>query len=242
MLNYAHIILYKEAIVCDKISYGLTNKNNTCNLIAKEISEMFKKKDVFFETLQNMADTLVQASEVFVKGVETMDNVSEFAKNMKELESKYDVFTHTILKELNKTFITPIERDDIMALTTALDDVLDGMEACASRFDMYQVTERDEICILFADVLKRSTYEIQKAIRLMTQKKLLAIREHSIKVNDLENEGDELLRRGIKHLFATITDPITLIKYKEIYERLEETTDSCEDVAHILESIVMRNS
>lgn len=139
-------------------------------------------------------------------------------------------------------FITPIEREDIMALTTALDDVLDGMEASASRFDMYQLLERDEIVVLFADVIKRSTYEIQKAIRLLSEKKLLAIREHNIRVNELENAADDIYRRGIRALFADVTDPIELIKRKDIYERLEQTTDSCEDVANQLESIVMRNS
>ncbi|MFD3270194.1 DUF47 family protein [Paenibacillus dendritiformis] len=203
---------------------------------------MFKKKDVFFETLQNMADTLVQAAETFAQGVEDLQDVLSFTKEMKELESKCDVYTHTILTELNKVFITPIEREDIMALTTALDDVLDGMEASASRFDMYQLLERDEIVVLFADVIKRSAYEIQKAIRLLSQKKLLAIREHNIRVNELENAADDIYRRGIRALFADVTDPIELIKRKDIYERLEQTTDSCEDVANQLESIVMRNS
>jgi len=203
---------------------------------------MFKKKDVFFESLQNMADTLVTAAETFAKGVEDLSDVTAFAKTMKELESKCDKYTHTIYKELNKTFITPIEREDIMALASALDDVLDGLEATASRFDMYEMHERDEVVIQFADILKRSTYEIQKAIRLLSEKKLLPMREHSFKLNDYENEGDDLLRKGIKHLFATISDPIELIKKKEVYERLEETTDSCEDVADMLESIVMRNS
>ncbi|MGZ9586530.1 DUF47 domain-containing protein [Paenibacillus marinisediminis] len=203
---------------------------------------MFKKRDVFFETLQNMADTLVTASETFAKGVENLSDVAAFAKTMKELESKCDKFTHTIYKELNKTFITPIEREDIMSLASALDDVLDGMEATASRFDMYGLHERDEVVVHFADILKSSTYEIQKAMRLLSQKKLLPIREHSFKLNELENHGDELLRKGIKQLFATITDPIELIKKKEVYERLEQTTDSCEDVADILETIVMRNS
>lgn len=203
---------------------------------------MFKKKDVFFETLQNMADTLVQAAETFAQGVEDLTDVLAFTKEMKDLESKCDVYVHTILTELNKTFITPIEREDIMALTTALDDVLDGMEASASRFDMYQMIERDEIVVLFADVIKRSAYEIQKAIRLLSQKKLLAIREHNVRVNELENSADDIYRRGVRALFADVKDPIELIKRKDVYERLEETTDSCEDVAKQLESIVMRNS
>lgn len=203
---------------------------------------MFKKRDVFFETLQNMADTIVQAAETFARGVEDLSDVTEFAKTMKELESKCDKYTHTIYKELNKVFITPIEREDIMQLASTLDDVLDGLEATVSRFDMYEMHERDEYIIQFADIIKRSSYEIQKAIRLLSEKKLLPIREHSFKLNDLENEGDMLLRRGIKELFNKVKDPIELIKKKEIYERLEDTTDSCEDVADMLETIVMRNS
>jgi uncharacterized protein Yka (UPF0111/DUF47 family) len=143
---------------------------------------------------------------------------------------------------LNKTFITPIEREDIMALTTSLDDVLDGVEACASRFEMYHITEKDEYITLFADILVRSVHQIKNAIYLLTQKKLLAIREHCIALNELENQGDDVLRVSITTLFANVKDPIELIKRKEIYERLEQTTDYCEDVANTLESIIMRNS
>lgn len=108
---------------------------------------------------------------------------------------------------------------------------------------MYQLTDPDdEFVIQFAEILRQSAYEIQKAIHLLSQKKLLAIREYTIRLNDLENQGDEVLRMCIKHLFATVSDPIELIKRKEIYERLETTTDACEDVANVLESIIMRNS
>lgn len=203
---------------------------------------MFKKNDIFFETLQNMADTIVQAADHFAKYVGHPAETAVFTREMKELESKCDNFTHTIIKELNKTFITPIEREDIMELATSLDDILDGLEATASRFDMYHVKEYDEHCVQFAEVLQKSAVEIQKAIRLLSQKKLLAIREHTILINDLENQGDDILRKSIKELFAKVTDPIELIKKKEIYERLEQTTDNCEDVANILESIIMRNS
>ncbi|QNK56593.1 DUF47 domain-containing protein [Paenibacillus sp. PAMC21692] len=189
-----------------------------------------------------MGDTLVEATEYFAAGVSDLSNLTAFAKRMKELESQCDQFTHTILKELNKTFITPIEREDIMALTTSLDDVLDGIEACASRFEMYNVREKDEYITLFADVIVRSTHQIRKAIQLLTQKKLLAMREHTIAINELENQADDLLRVSVTSLFANVKDPIELIKRKEIYERLEQTTDYCEDVANILESIIMRNS
>ncbi|WP_379136668.1 DUF47 domain-containing protein [Paenibacillus sp. sgz500958] len=202
-----------------------------------------RKKDIFFETLENMADTIVQAADYFAQNITTLDgNVEEFAGVMKKYESQCDSFTHTIIKELNKTFITPLERDDIMDLTTSMDDVIDGLEASASRFYMYNLTHADEYIVQFAEILRQSAYEIQKAIHLLSQKKLLAIREYTIRLNDLENQGDEVLRICTKLLFEQVKDPIELIKRKELYERLETTTDKCEDVANMLESIIMRNS
>lgn len=189
-----------------------------------------------------MAEAVVQAADYFAEKVSNFNDVEAFAKEMKAFENQCDNYTHTIIIELNKTFITPIERDDIMNLTTTLDDVLDGLEATASRFYMYNLGEPDEHIVNFAEILRNSAYEIQKAIRLLSQKKLLAIREHTIRLNDLENQGDELLRIAIKELFVKVTDPIELIKKKEIYERLETTTDACEHVANMLESIIMRNS
>lgn len=203
---------------------------------------LFKKKNIFFKTLEDMADTLVEAVEYFANGVSDLSDVSAFAKRMKELESQCDQYTHTILKELNKTFITPIEREDIMELTKSLDDVVDGIEACASRFEMYHIREKDEYITLFADILVRCAHQIKNAIYLLTQKKLLAIREPNIALNELENQADDVLRVSVTSLFANVTDPIELIKRKEIYERLEQTTDYCEDVANTLESIIMRNS
>ncbi len=201
-----------------------------------------KKKDIFFETMENMADTIVQAADYFALNVSKFADVDLFASDMKKYETQCDEYTHTIIKELNKTFITPIDRDDILALTSSLDDVMDGMEATVSRFYMYNLLEPDEYIIQFAEILRQSAYEIQKAIHLLSQKKLLAIREYTIRLNDLENQGDDLLRICIKNLFATVSDPIELIKKKEIYERLEQTTDTCEDVANMLESIIMSNS
>ncbi|EFM10734.1 Putative phosphate transport regulator [Paenibacillus curdlanolyticus YK9] len=202
----------------------------------------FNKKDIFFKTLEEMADTLVVAVEYFGQHVTNLQDVTAFAKQMKNYETQCDKYTHTILTELNKTFITPIEREDIMALTTSLDDVLDGIEACASRFEMYQIKEHDEYIALFADNLVRSSHQIKKAIYLLTEKKLLAMREPNIAINELENQADDLLRVSITNLFKNVKDPIELIKRKEIYERLEQTTDYCEDVANTLETIIMRNS
>ncbi|AKG33234.1 DUF47 domain-containing protein [Paenibacillus durus] len=201
-----------------------------------------RKKDIFFETLENMADTIVQAADYFAQHLSDLSDLEVFAGEMKKYESQCDTYTHTVIKELNKTFITPLERDDIMALITSMDDVIDGLEASATRFYMYNMTQTDEYIGQFAEILRQSSYEIQKAVHLLSQKKLLAIREYTIRLNDLENQGDEVLRNCTKALFAQVKDPIELIKRKELYERLETTTDKCEDVANILESIIMRNS
>ncbi|WEK53607.1 MAG: DUF47 domain-containing protein [Candidatus Cohnella colombiensis] len=204
---------------------------------------MFRKKDIFFKTLEEMADVICETVEGFAKAVDNnFPDVSAFAKEMKAFEHQGDKYTHVILTELNKTFITPIEREDIMELIKKLDDVLDGIEACASRFEMYQITEADPYIRKFSDCLTESAQEIKKAIYLLSQKKLLAMLPHCVKINELENEGDDLMRQGITHLFQNVKDPIELIKHKEIYERLEQTTDSCEDVANTLQSITMRNS
>lgn len=201
-----------------------------------------KKKDIFFETMERISDNLLNAAERFSSGIKAKDPVADFAKVMKELEKVGDNFTHTIYAELNKTFITPIDRDDILALASSLDDVVDGVEACASRFEMYHIDLKDQYFVTFSEIILESAQEINKAIKLLSTKKYLAIREHTIKLNDLENVADELLRKSIIELFASVKDPIELIKRKEVYEMLELTTDYCEDVANTLDSIIMRNS
>lgn len=190
-----------------------------------------------------MADIIYQTVDRFTNAINgDLPDVAAFAREMKEWEHKGDKCTHIILTELNKTFITPIEREDIMELIKDMDDVLDGIEACASRFEMYNITKADPFIRKFGHCLLKSAQEIKSAIFLLTQKKLLAIQPHCVMINQLENEGDELMRQGIKNLFLNVKDPIELIKHKEIYERLEQTTDSCEDVANTLQSIIMRNS
>jgi len=202
----------------------------------------FKKKDFFFTTLESISDNLLKTSERFIVGIQQKEHNTSFAKEMKDFERIGDDFTHDIYTALNKTFITPIDREDIVALASSLDDVLDGIEACASRFEMYEVTDYDEPMNHFARIIHESILEIQEAIRLLSKKKLLPIRVHTIKINELENQADDLLRSCIKELFRHVKDPIELIKRKDIYEMLELATDACEDVANTMESIIMRNS
>ena len=203
---------------------------------------MFRKKDFFFSTLENISENVLRSAERFASGIHERDDLPAFAAEMKALETVGDQYTRAVYTALNKTFITPIEREDILALASSLDDVVDGLEACASRFDMYEVQDYDEYVVLFADNLLKSAKEIHQAIHLLSMKKLLPMLKHTIQINVLENEADALLRKSIKDLFKQVKDPVELIKRKEIYEMLELASDFCEDVANKLDTIIMRNS
>ncbi|WP_077617095.1 DUF47 domain-containing protein [Bacillus sinesaloumensis] len=202
-----------------------------------------KKKDVFFDALSSISVNLKEAADYFVQfKIKNVSNLKEFSFEMKNYEKKGDKIIHGLITELNKSFITPIEREDILHLAIKMDDVLDGMEQCAERFEIYSLTETDEYMNSYADHIHKSTIEIIKAIELLSSKKLLEIRQHTIKINDYESQCDEIFRISLKQLFQNVTDPIKIIQIKEIYEILEGVSDSCEDVADTLETIIMRNA
>ncbi|MEH7385574.1 DUF47 domain-containing protein [Bacillus sp. JJ1521] len=202
-----------------------------------------KKKDVFFEALTSISANVKEAADYFVQyKIKNVSDLKEFSIEMKNFEKKGDDVIHGLITELNKSFITPIEREDILQLAMKMDDVLDGMEQCAARFEMYSLTQTDEYMTTYADLIQKSTVEIYHAIELLSNKKLLDMRKHAIKINDYESECDELLRVSIKQLFQTEKDPIKIIQLKEIYEILEGISDYCEDVADTLETIIMRNA
>ncbi|WP_066638950.1 DUF47 domain-containing protein [Desulfolucanica intricata] len=202
----------------------------------------FKKKDIFFETLILSANNLKEAGKLFQEEIYNLQDVEQYAERIKILEDKGDEHTHTIIHALNKTFITPLEREDILGLALKLDDVLDGIEACADRMYLYKVIEADDYIKLFVKMIVNCTEEIVAAINLLTEKKLKEMLRNVYRINELENEADQLLRECIKTLFEEYNDPILIIKKKELYEMLESVTDAFEDVADILEALLMRNS
>jgi predicted phosphate transport protein (TIGR00153 family) len=201
-----------------------------------------RKKDPFFEYFVLVVDNMMLASKVFREELNNLDDAEKFAIQMKSIESQGDQYTHAVIKELNNTFITPLDREDILGLTIKLDDVLDLLEACAWSFDLFNVTEVDDFMKLFARNIEMCTQEISLAINCLVEKKLKEMPLHTHKINDLENVADDLLRDSLKTLFSSCTDPIEIIKRKEIYYMMEEVSDACEDVADILEGIIMRNS
>lgn len=203
---------------------------------------VFKKKDKFMGLLMSIATNLRESAD-FITDFK-LTNVSDLkilSETMKEYENKGDGFVHETTQGLNQAFITPIDREDILQLAISMDDVLDGIEACAALFEMYSVIHADEYMVKFVETIRDCTVEIEKAIALLEMKKFPPIREHAIKIKDYESKCDGILRQSIKNLFSVEKDPIRIIQYKEIYENLEEIADYCQDVANTLETIIMKN-
>jgi predicted phosphate transport protein (TIGR00153 family) len=196
-----------------------------------------QKKDKFFELLKDMSANLQEATTYLV---ETKQKDFKFDK-VKEIEVKGDEFVHTLIKELNKTFITPIEREDLMALGMSVDDVLDGIEHYGALVEIYSMQTANEHMEKFIDTIAKCAKEISEAISLIAAKKLSSVHEHSKKIKEHETTADQYLRKALKELFTNEKDVIKIIQYKEIYETLEKITDDCQNVAKTLETIVMKN-
>ncbi|GGI01440.1 MULTISPECIES: DUF47 domain-containing protein [Mammaliicoccus] len=202
-----------------------------------------KKKDKFGIQLEAIAENLSRASVEFGE----MDFDSDFdlkaySDKIKAYESNGDDLMHQMITDLNQTFITPIEREDILELCDALDDVLDEMEETSAMFEMYSISYSDDYMAEFVKNIQAAVKEIEIAVTLVAEKKFSHIRVHSINIKEYETNCDSILRQSIKYIFNSETDPVTLIKIKDIYESLEDVADKCQLVANKLEQIIMKNS
>lgn len=203
----------------------------------------FNKKDKFAILLSKISANLKESADFFADyKLKNVSDLKIFSEKMKDYETTGDSFIHEVTVDLNNAFITPIEREDILHLAMSMDDVLDGIEACAALFEMYSITDADEFMLKFVDSIRNACIEIDIAVDLLSSKKLLKIRDHAIQIKDYESKCDGVLRQSIKHLFATEKDPIRIIQYKEIYENLEDIADDCQNVANTLETIIMKNA
>jgi len=204
---------------------------------------MEKKKDKFFNYLKSISLNLKVSANYFADyKFNNVNDLKVFSKRMKEFESNGDTMVHDLISQLNTAFITPIEREDILALSISMDDILDGLYHTAALFEMYSVIEMDDFMLKFVDVIKTCAAEIDVSIDLLSTKKLLSIREHAIKLKEIESYCDNIFRESIKHLFTYEKDPIRIIKYKQIYEGLEEIADCFKAVANTLEKIIIMNA
>jgi uncharacterized protein Yka (UPF0111/DUF47 family) len=199
-----------------------------------------KKDTDFLGLLTLAAENNLDAAHLFRKAMHDDKPPASYYEELKGLEHKGDSITHSIYRGLNKVFITPLDREDIMELAVKIDDVMDGIEATIARFDYMNIPTTDETMREFSGVIVSSCQHIMEALKLLAKKKYMQISEHTVLINSLENEADKLMREGIRNIFTHPKDPYTDFKLKELYERMEATTDDCEDVANILESLVLR--
>lgn len=195
----------------------------------------------FFDLFAEMAGNLGQAARLLKQTLEDFREVEERVRQLKEIEHRGDEMTHNILIKLNQTFITPFDREDIYRLASSLDDVLDFTYAAGVRLMMYKITSAPQAAPKLADILVRQTDQLSQAVGRL-EKKHDHVLENCVEINRLEREADQVARAAIGLLFDKEKDPISLIKLKELFEVLETATDKAEDVANVLEGVVLKSA
>ena len=202
--------------------------------------KFFPKEIDFFEIFDRASVNVTKAASLLVDLMENFDNIEAKAKEIYEVEQEGDILTHEIMKNLNKTFITPIDREDLHSLAASLDDVLDLIWSAVDRLIVFKIRETTKEAISMSKDLLVTTEVMHKAIKNLKEKNYSHVQDYCIEINRLENTIDRDFRDALGKLFDEVKDPILIIKWKEIYEHLEDASDRCEDVANVLEAIVLK--
>ena len=200
---------------------------------------LIPREEKFYADFLSMADELQKGARLLEDMVATDHPVWDKADEIKEVEHKCDFLTHEIIQRLNRTFVTPIDREDIHALARSLDDVMDAIDAAATVVRLYRLTSVRAGARELARVISASTVVIHHALAALEQTKGVAA--HGVEINRLENEADRIHQQAVVRLFDEETNPIVVIKWKEALDFLEQATDRCEDVANVIESIVVKH-
>ena len=202
---------------------------------------LLPREDDYFVFFTQMTEKIQEAADILAEMVASnQDNYENFAKRIKDVEHGCDQIAHTLTSTLNKSFITPFDREDIYTLSVALDDICDYIDAAARAVVMYDIREFNEPTRQFVEIIRGLASEINKAV--LALKKSNGMDKHFVEIHRLENDADEVYFRAIKALFTKVDDPVSVIKMKEFYEILENATDRCESVANIIESIVLKHT
>ena len=200
---------------------------------------LFPREEDFFVLFRKQAAFVREGCELLHEMLVSFDRLEERAKQLKEVESRADLVTHEIFERLNRTFITPLDREDIHSLASNLDDVLDAAEAIGARIVLFQVGKPRAEAVRMAKILAESSIQIEHAVEsLRHMNNLMAF---TVEINRLENEADGLARLVTADLFSGRHDVLDVLRWKEIFGRLENAADKCEDVANTIESIVVKS-
>ncbi|MDI9570765.1 MAG: DUF47 family protein [Pseudomonadota bacterium] len=203
---------------------------------------LFPKEVRFSDSFEELADKIQEGSALFLAMLKDYRNSKGAASQLKEIEQQADVIAHRIYQDLHKTFITPLDREDIYSLADKMDSVMDMIDESASKMTLYRIRAPLPAHIELAAILDSAVALLNKAIHAMRDRStnIRTILEACVEVNSLENEADHVLREAMAELFERERDAIELIKSKELLERIEEATDICEDVSNILEGFILK--
>jgi len=204
---------------------------------------LFPKEENFFDYFEELADKIVDGGHLFLEMTQKHDYSEAKIAKLKEIEHEADVITHRTYEKMHKTFLTPLDREDIYALVNKMDSIIDMVEATGVRIYLYKVKKPDDEIIKQAKILNEAIIKVKAVIHsLRDMKNAQMILDACVEINTLENAGDVVLRTIIADLFQKETDAVELIKWKEIFERIEEAIDVCEDVSNIVEGIVLKHA
>ena len=205
------------------------------------LSQIFAPKErEFFDLFEEAGGNIVRAADIFEQMLETWPDQRELQRELVVCEQEGDRITHDIIQRINQTFVTPIDREDIYALASALDDIVDFIEESADYLSLYRIEAPMEQAQALARIIHQSCRAVNDAIpRLRTFRD---IHHYTVEINRLENDGDRVVREGIASLFERGIDPMMVIRWKDVFDRLEDAIDSTEKVANILEGIVIKNT
>ena len=200
---------------------------------------LIPREEKFYTDFQALADELKRGSRLLEEMVAPDKPVWDKADEIKEVEHKCDFLTHEIIQRLNRTFVTPLDREDIHALARSLDDVMDAIDASASLVRLYRLETVRFGARELAHIITSCTDQVRLALEALEQNKGVAT--HAIEINRLENEADRAHQQAVSRLFDDEKDPIVVMKWKETLDFLEDATDRCEDVANVLEGVVVKH-
>lgn len=203
---------------------------------------LIPREEKFFDLFEELAVKIQEGAKFFLEVAERHDFSAENISRLKQIEHEADSITHNTYEKMHKTFLTPLDREDIYDLVNKMDSVIDMIEAAALRLHLYKVKKPSDVVIELAKILVKAINKIKIIVHAMRDmKNARMILDACVEINTLENDGDVVLRTSITELFEHEKDVFELIKWKEIYERLEEATDVCEDVSNIAEGIVLKH-
>ncbi|MGB8510319.1 MAG: DUF47 family protein [Pyrinomonadaceae bacterium] len=202
---------------------------------------LIPKEEQYFSFFRQMTSYIFDAARALNDMLlVTNGEYAQAAANIKAIEHSCDELTHSISKKLNSSFITPFDREDIYLLSGALDDIVDLIDDVSRAMVMYNVREATDYARLFADVIQRMAVQLHEIVSSLERP--AGISPRLVEMHRLENEGDDIYHKAIAELFQGTPDPLNVIKWKDIYEKLESTIDRCENVANIIESVIIKHA